>query len=472
MSDKEKNKKTPLVKVLKVCWGCNRKEEKGQAPFRNCSKCVELKVLPSLFCSNECLRENWPRHKAWHKELTSSVDAVQWCRGTEEGIEIMKKMSDEQDTNTTNGIYAKLCIDGNKLMHSMNFDEARRKFRKAQKLDPRLPDAYGYIGCLYAVSRQFEEAMTSMEGGVERWAFVAVTGKYGDGDFDVAFGSIQLKTKAAQQQWAIGQFVEILYSLLDQFTSRQEGLARKKPNWYRRDAVLKRVTRFLVGALCESLSATKKICGQDETGVLNKLIMAQTWHAHVLAGSIKNGVLDASNNGLLDANISVCTDLPKDRTMEDLEEAAASFNAAAIIEEDYAKLVLARHGLNTAGDKEMFQAYAASVTWNAERMKAGLSQNKSPFYEGCWVVVFGLTSSAGQSLNKKLGLVTNANQNQGRLTVQIDGLDEPKSLKTQNLMVIPMDDKDVALISCLPDKSQWTCMKPTLKKHLHRIPDS
>ncbi len=72
-------------------------------------------------------------------------------------------------------------------------------------------------------------------------------------------------------------------------------------------------------------------------------------------------------------------------------------------------------------------------------------------------------------LNKKLGLVTSANQNQGRLAVQIDGFDEPKSLKTQNLMVIPMADKDVALISCLSDRSQWTCMQPTLEKYLPQI---
>jgi hypothetical protein len=75
-------------------------------------------------------------------------------------------------------------------------------------------------------------------------------------------------------------------------------------------------------------------------------------------------------------------------------------------------------------------------------------------------------------LNKKLGLVTSANQNQGRLAVQLDGFDKPKSLKTQNLMIIPMADKEVALNSCLPDKSQWTCMQPTLKKYLSRIPDS
>jgi len=52
------------------------------------------------------------------------------------------------------------------------------------------------------------------------------------------------------------------------------------------------------------------------------------------------------------------------------------------------------------------------------------SQNKSPFYEGCWVIAFGLTSPAGQSLNKKFGLMTkNAIQNQGRLAVQNSELD-------------------------------------------------
>ena len=441
-------------KALKICWGCNKKEEKGQAPFRNCSKCVELKVLPSLFCSNECLRENWPRHKAWHKELTSSVDAVK-CKF--DAVNLTLNAGTEQDTctNTTNGLYTKLCIEGNNLLLSMNFAEAKKKLRKAQKLDPRLPDAYGMLGSIYYMSRQFEENIKALEEGIERWAFVIVTGKYGDEDLcNVDIMGVPLKTKAAREEWAIKQFTLSVYKFLEQLAS-EHGRAHKKPSWYRRDAVLKRVTRFLVGALRDR-------CGDDQLFTVHILRIAMTWHGRVLAGSITNGVRK-------DTNMLVFSDIPKERTVEDLEEAAASFNAAATLEEEECDKTAETQHFSNMGDKKVCEQLVVIITGNAQRMKAEGSQKKSPFYEGCWVVVFGLTSPTGQSLNKKLGLVTNANRNQGRLAVQIDGFDEPKSLKTQNLMVIPMADKDVALISCLSDRSQWTCMQPTLERHLPQI---
>ena len=51
----------------------------------------------------------------------------------------------------------------------MEHSNSEKKFRKAQKLDPKLPDAYGDLGCAYGMSRQFEEAMTFMKEGAERW---------------------------------------------------------------------------------------------------------------------------------------------------------------------------------------------------------------------------------------------------------------------------------------------------------------
>jgi len=139
------------------------------------------------------------------------------------------------------------------------------------------------------MSHQFEEGMTSMEEGVERWSFVVVTGKTGDDDLD------SVASRNIQQDWALSSFAENVYILLEQFTSGGQGRAHEKPNWYRQDAVLKRVTRFLLGALRESISSMKY--GSEEflqTGTLYQLRTATTWHAHVLAGSIKNGVFDAN----------------------------------------------------------------------------------------------------------------------------------------------------------------------------------
>ena len=197
------------------------------------------------------------------------------------------------------------------------------------------------------------------------------------------------------------------------------------------------------------VGALRDRCGDYQLFTVHILRIAMTWHGRVLAGSITNGVCK-------DTNMLVFSDIPKDRTVEDLEEAAASFNAAAT---ECDKIAETLHFSNM-GDKKVCEQLVVIITGNAQRMKAEGSQNKSPFFEGCWVVVFGLTSPAGQLLNKKLGLVTNANRIQGRLAVQIDGFEEPKNKK---LMVIPMAVKDVVLIACLSDRSQWTCMEPTLE---------
>ena len=201
------------------------------------------------------------------------------------------------------------------------------------------------------------------------------------------------------------------------------------------------------------VGALRDRCGDYQLFTVHILRIAMTWHGRVLAGSITNGVCK-------DTNMLVFSDIPKDRTVEDLEEAAASFNAAATLEEEECDKIAETLHFSNMGDKKVCEQLVVIITGNAQRMKAEGSQNKSPFFEGCWVVVFGLTSPAGQSLNKKLGLVTNANRIQGRLAVQIDGFEEPKNKK---LMVIPMAVKDVVLIACLSDRSQWTCMEPTLE---------
>ena len=45
------------------CWGCGAQ---GHS-YKACSLCVESKMdMVCRFCSPECLRSNWPRHKQWH----------------------------------------------------------------------------------------------------------------------------------------------------------------------------------------------------------------------------------------------------------------------------------------------------------------------------------------------------------------------------------------------------------------------
>ena len=57
-----------------ACWGCGLEPPTG-AHFRRCPTCVDLKLPPAPFCSEECQAEHWPRHKQLHKLTTKSGPA-------------------------------------------------------------------------------------------------------------------------------------------------------------------------------------------------------------------------------------------------------------------------------------------------------------------------------------------------------------------------------------------------------------
>ena len=71
-----------------LCWGCARaaptRVTRSSVPFQVCTLCREEGCEPCAFCSTECLRDNWPRHREWHREqrrlfsLAESAAARHW----------------------------------------------------------------------------------------------------------------------------------------------------------------------------------------------------------------------------------------------------------------------------------------------------------------------------------------------------------------------------------------------------------
>ena len=41
--------------------------------FKVCAKCVQLKMIPHVFCSKNCFQANWKIHKKEHQEFSSFV---------------------------------------------------------------------------------------------------------------------------------------------------------------------------------------------------------------------------------------------------------------------------------------------------------------------------------------------------------------------------------------------------------------
>ncbi len=91
--------------------------------------------------------------------------------------------------------------------------------------------------------------------------------------------------------------------------------------------------------------------------------------------------------------------------------------------------------------------------------------NTTPFYKGCFVIIVGLTSSVGRKMNEKVGIVNTSRSKDDRYGIEIDGIDKPKSIKAENLIVLTLDgdpmrsDFDIALVSCMSSEDRWRYLR-------------
>ena len=67
-----------------TCWGCGAS---GNS-FKACAQCVEKKLdAPCRFCSTDCLKSNWLRHKQWHAGQVERDTIQQALRAAEQNGE-------------------------------------------------------------------------------------------------------------------------------------------------------------------------------------------------------------------------------------------------------------------------------------------------------------------------------------------------------------------------------------------------
>ena len=82
---------------------------------------------------------------------------------------------------------------------------------------------------------------------------------------------------------------ETVYILIEQQFLSVNGKDRKRPTWYRQEAVLKRETRLVVDLLCASISDMDLCKEQGPCAEKHKLRTMTLWHAYVLSGSVHKG---------------------------------------------------------------------------------------------------------------------------------------------------------------------------------------
>ena len=453
MSEASINGGTPVRKPIKKCWGCGKEEQKSHPPFRACPECTnDLNILSPLFCSQTCYRDNWSRHKElFHNQKKKSIGEfyekiinVPQGRKEEQGVTVCHTaLIKSLITAKLNKDYAKFIMEGRKYLELRDISTAKKNFRKAMKLDGRLPDAYGDLSTVYSISDQLEESLAYLAGSLERTAFITLTGQFGDERWDAS-------TSTAMNNLVFNvDFAHHICFMLEHLF-KEESNGYKKPSWYYQKATLRRVTRF----------ARQELSKKRPPEYYELAKKMTLYHATVVGGFVKKGDF----TGLFDIRAAVRN---HKLNIDDLEEIEECYRAQA-------------NAHPTAVDVGHFKLSADLLARVVKQKRANpfhvrLACPAPSLYEGCWVIVHGLTSPVGKEIyNNKLGLVKKlgaTDQDQERLGVKIDGIEDHKSIKAHNLIILDLLDRDFALVSCLAMSAQWTHLRSILGTYLASRPD-
>ena len=128
-----------MAEQSRACWGCGKEPPDG-VKFQRCMRCAEAKLPSSYFCGEACMLANWPRHKAWHKEVKRiSADQLSSEKHTELNQRVAKQAAQLAETG---GEYEQLTVEGVSLCNAGDFSGSSRIFRRLIKMKPECPDAY------------------------------------------------------------------------------------------------------------------------------------------------------------------------------------------------------------------------------------------------------------------------------------------------------------------------------------------
>jgi tetratricopeptide (TPR) repeat protein len=188
--------------ALQPCWGCGILPGLGMCKFAMCSICKEKRLPSGVFCSTECLKLNWPRHKKWHKQLEMS-------QVVSEGRQINPHtgLSDHEaallrpnDMSIESTKYDELLVAACKHSDLGDFVKGCRALRRAITLEPDRAEAHGVLGNL--LSRSGDQ-----DGACKAFCRVMELSDHGSGHWAQAFAAAfnscnaQLSTAAGRPPW-------------------------------------------------------------------------------------------------------------------------------------------------------------------------------------------------------------------------------------------------------------------------------
>ena len=82
-----------------ICRGCGKEE--NETKFKACPICIKLKMLPSMYCCEECFRADWKTHKKQHNNFSNAktkyLESNQLEPGFERSDKILSQISQESE---------------------------------------------------------------------------------------------------------------------------------------------------------------------------------------------------------------------------------------------------------------------------------------------------------------------------------------------------------------------------------------
>ncbi|GFH47400.1 predicted protein [Chaetoceros tenuissimus] len=140
------------------CTRCGKLE--NEIKFQACPICIELKMLPSVYCCQECFRTDWKSHKKKHDEFADikservggfkSHPAIKMV-GTKKYRKDLRKMSEASYSRTLSLISSSMLV--------MDYNKAETLCQKAIDEFPSYPEPYWQMACILVDQNELNDAM-------------------------------------------------------------------------------------------------------------------------------------------------------------------------------------------------------------------------------------------------------------------------------------------------------------------------
>jgi len=169
-ADRMSDENAVAAPTPRVCWGC-AKPECCDKPFQTCARCREDGLTPPApFCSKECLRESWPKHKAWHaaRKNGGEVDKEKEAAAAKEkaAISTLKNVLKEQPASDAKS-YMALLMEADEVKLKGAYSKAESLLTKAIDLNPQNPMAYAALGEIMGLTNKPQAAAVQYVKAVE-----------------------------------------------------------------------------------------------------------------------------------------------------------------------------------------------------------------------------------------------------------------------------------------------------------------